>query len=160
MCSSDLEWANRRRANGREEPYRVRYWGLGNEMYGPWQIGQKSADDYVREARQWAKVLTWTDPAIELVSCGENGVSEWDDVVISGLAEFVRWHSIHLYTGSDDYWANVLAPHQAERAMRVTAALIEKARYQQKIGHPIHIAYDEGNVWFRVRVGLTGLEER
>jgi alpha-L-arabinofuranosidase len=154
------EWANKRRENGRQEPYRVRYWGLGNELYGPWQIGQKSADDYVKEARQWAKVLMWTDPSIELVSCGENGWSEWDDTVITGLAEFVRWHSIHIYTGSDDYWADVLAPHQTERAMRITAALIEKARYQQKISHPIDIAYDEWNVWFRERDGPAGLEER
>ncbi|HEX6448195.1 MAG TPA: alpha-L-arabinofuranosidase C-terminal domain-containing protein [Trebonia sp.] len=158
--TGNTEWANKRRENGRQEPYRVRYWGLGNELYGPWQIGQQSAEDYVKEARQWAKVLTWTDPSIELVSCGENGWSEWDDTVITGLAEFIRWHSIHIYTGSDDYWGDVLAPHQTERAMRITAALIEKARYQQKISHPIHIAYDEWNVWFRERDGPAGLEER
>jgi alpha-N-arabinofuranosidase len=158
--TGNTEWANRRRGGGHEEPYRVRYWGLGNEMYGPWQIGQKSAADYVTTARQWAKVMTWTDPSIELVSCGDTGVSDWDETVIPGLAEFVRWHSIHIYTGSDDYWANVLAPHQAERAMRITAALIEKARYQQKISRPIDIAYDEWNVWFRERDGRTGLEER
>jgi alpha-L-arabinofuranosidase len=158
--TGNTEWANKRRAGGREEPYRVRYWGLGNELYGDWQIGQKTAAEYVTQARQWAKVLTWTDPSVELVSCGENGWSEWDDTVITGLAEFVRWHSIHIYTGSDDYWADILAPHQAERAMRITAALIEKARYQQKISHPVHIAYDEWNVWFRERDGPAGLEER
>ena len=158
--TGNTEWANKRRENGHEEPYRVRYWGLGNELYGSWQIGQQTAEDYVKEARQWAKVLTWTDPSIELVSCGENGWSEWDDTVITGLAEFVRWHSIHIYTGNDDYWADVLAPHQTERAMRITAALIEKARYQQNISHPIHIAYDEWNVWFRQRDGAAGLEER
>lgn len=158
--TGNTEWANKRRENGRQEPYRVRYWGLGNELYGSWQIGQQTAEDYVKAARQWAKVLTWTDPSIELVSCGENGWSEWDDTVITGLAEFVRWHSIHIYTGNDDYWADVLAPHQTERAMRITAALIEKARYQQNISHPIHIAYDEWNVWFRERDGVAGLEER
>jgi alpha-N-arabinofuranosidase len=31
-------WADRRRANGRGEPWRVTYWGLGNEMYGDWQV--------------------------------------------------------------------------------------------------------------------------
>jgi alpha-L-arabinofuranosidase len=158
--TGDTEWANRRRANGHDAPYGVRYWGLGNEMYGPWQIGQKSAEDYVKQARQWAKVLSWIDPSIELVSCGESGWSDWDEVVVPGLAEFVRWHSVHLYTGSEDYWSNVLAPHQAERAMRITAALIEKARYSQKISHPIHVAYDEWNVWFREREGPAGLEER
>jgi alpha-N-arabinofuranosidase len=154
------EWAERRRGNGHEIPYGVRYWGLGNEVYGPWQIGQMSAQDYVKTARQWAKVLTWTDPAIELVSCGETGWSDWDEVTIAGLAEFVRWHSIHLYTGSDDYWANVLSPHQAERAIRIAGALIEKARYNQRISHSVHIAFDEWNVWFRERSGISGLEER
>jgi alpha-L-arabinofuranosidase len=158
--TGNTEWANRRGSNGHTDPYRVRYWGLGNEMYGSWQIGQQSAEDYVKNARQWAKVLSWTDPSIELVSCGEFGWTDWDEEVIPGLAEFVRWHSIHLYTGSDDYWSNVLAPHQTERAMRITAALIEKARYNQKIRHPIHIAYDEWNVWFRERDGRAGLEER
>jgi alpha-L-arabinofuranosidase len=158
--TGNTEWANRRRNNGHEGPYRVRYVGLGNEMYGSWQIGQLSAADYVKQARQYAKVLSWTDPDAELVSCGETGWSDWDEVVIPGLAEFVRWHSIHIYTGSEDYWTNVLAPHQTERAARITAGLIEKARYNQGIKHPIHIAYDEWNVWFREREGIEGLEER
>jgi alpha-L-arabinofuranosidase len=158
--SGDTEWASRRRDNGHSDPYQVRYVGLGNEMWGSWQIGQLSAVDYVKKAREFAKVLTWTDPSVELVSCGENGWSDWDEVVIGGLAEFVRWHSIHIYTGSSDYWTNVLEPHQSERAARIAAALIEKTRYNQRIAHPIHIAYDEWNVWFRERDGTTGLEER
>jgi len=158
--SGDTEWASRRRENGHPDPYRVRYVGLGNEMWGSWQIGQLAAADYVTKARQFAKVLSWTDPRVELVSCGESGWSDWDEVVIGGLAEFVRWHSIHIYTGSSDYWTNVVEPHQAERAARIAAALIEKARYNQRIGHPIHIAYDEWNVWFRELDGTKGLDER
>ena len=41
--TGDTYWANQRRANGHEAPYGVKLWGLGNEMYGPWQIGQLSA---------------------------------------------------------------------------------------------------------------------
>lgn len=152
------EWARLRRENGHEEPYGVRYWGLGNEMYGPWQIGALSAEDYVKQAREFAKVMSWTDPSIELVACGENGLSDWDRIVVEGLADKVRWHSIHIYTGTEDYWTNILSPHQAERAMRRTAALIANTRYCQKLRHPIHIAYDEWNVWFRERE--EGLEER
>ncbi len=87
-------------------------------MYGPWQIGALSAEDYVKRAREFAKVMSWTDPEIELVACGENGLSDWDRIVVDGLADQVRWHSIHIYTGSDDYWTDVLSPHQAERALR------------------------------------------
>jgi alpha-L-arabinofuranosidase len=158
--TGDTYWANQRRANGHEEPYGVRLWGLGNEVYGSWQIGQMSAADYVTAARQFAKVMTWTDPTIELVSCGETGWSDWDRTVIEGLAEFVRYHSLHIYTGSEDYWTNVLAPHQTERALRITSAIIEQTRYNQRISHPIYVAYDEWNVWFREREGKEGLEER
>lgn len=156
--TEDTDWVRRRRDNGHEQPYGVRYWGLGNEMYGPWQIGALSAQDYVVRARQFAKVMSWTDPEIELVSCGENGLSDWDRVVVEGLADLVRWHSLHIYTGSEDYWTDVLTPHQAERAIRRTAALIEDTRFRHKIAHPIHITYDEWNVWFRERE--AGLEER
>ena len=89
--------------------------GSGTRCTG-WQIGQMSADDYVKTARQWAKVLKWTDPGIELVSCGQTGWTDWDQTVIAGLVEFATWHSLHIYTGHDDYWPNVLSPHQAEPA--------------------------------------------
>jgi alpha-L-arabinofuranosidase len=158
--TGDTYWANRRRSGGHPEPYRVRYWALGNELYGSWQIGALSPEAYVTKAREWAKVLRWTDPEIQLVSCGENGWSEWDRIVIDGLVSQVDFHSIHIYTGSDDYWSDVLAPHQAERALRTCQALIDRARYLQRVDHPIHVAYDEWNVWFRERAPESGLEER
>jgi alpha-N-arabinofuranosidase len=151
--SGDTYWAGRRRGNGHLEPYRVRYWGLGNEMYGDWQIGQLTAADYVTRARQWASALKRLDPDICLVSCGQTGLDEWDRVVIDGLAPFVGLHSVHLYTGAADYWSNVLAPHYAERALSVAAALIERARYLQRIEHEIGVAYDEWNVWYRTDDG-------
>jgi alpha-N-arabinofuranosidase len=152
-------WTNLRRANGHPEPYNIRYWGLGNEMYGRWQIGALSAEDYVKKAIEAAKVMKWTDPSIQLVSCGQNGWNDWDRIVLEGLAPYVDYHSIHLYTGSPDYDRNVFAPHQAERALAICQALIDQVRYNQKIDHPIYVAYDEWNVWYRARGAASRLEE-
>jgi len=153
-------WANLRRKNGHEEPYGVKYWGLGNELYGNWQIGALNAEDYTKRAIEFAKVMKWTDPTIQLVSCGKNGWNDWDRVVLEGLARYIDFHSIHIYTGSSDYYSNVLAPHQAERAIDICQALIERVRYTQRIEHPISIAYDEWNVWFRTQNDIhPGLEE-
>ena len=157
--TGDTYWANLRRQNGHEEPFGVKYWGLGNEMYGNWQIGALTAEEYVRKAREFAKVMRWTDPSIELVGCGLGGASDWDRIVVEGLAPFVDYHSVHLYTGSDDHWSNVLAPHAADRALRIVRSTIERARHEQGIEHPIHVAYDEWNVWFRARTAETNLEE-
>ncbi len=156
-------WANLRRKHGYPDPHRVRYWGLGNEMYGGWQIGNLSAEDYVKKARAFALVMKRTDPAIQLVGCGHNGWSEWDRVVIDGLAPFMDYYSIHLYTGHADHYATVCQSHQAERAIRICAALIERARHAQRIPHPIAIAFDEWNVWYRTRSHedrVAGVEER
>ncbi|HVB96160.1 MAG TPA: alpha-L-arabinofuranosidase C-terminal domain-containing protein [Chloroflexota bacterium] len=153
-------WANLRRANGHPEPYGVKYWGLGNEMYGAWQIGALPAEDYVKKAIEFAKVMKLTDPSIQLVSCGQNGWNDWDRIVVEGLARYVDFHSIHIYTGSHDYYRNVFEPHLADKALRICEAIIEQVRYNQKIEHPIHIAYDEWNVWYRQRGRSSGLEER
>jgi alpha-N-arabinofuranosidase len=118
-------------------------------MYGPWQVGALSAGEYVRTATRWARAIKRLDPDVILVSCGMTGWDDWDRIVIDGLAPLVGLHSVHLYTGSDDYWTNLLQPHQAERAIRSTRALIERAAYLQKITQPPRIAYDEWNVWFR-----------
>ena len=161
--TGNTHWANLRRANGHPEPHNVKYWGLGNEMYGTWQIGASTAEEYVRKARQFASIMKMTDPNIELVSCGQWGWTDWDRTVIDGLAPYVRYHSIHIYTGSGDYWRNVLMVQQADRALRICEGLIERARHQQRLQHPIGIAFDEWNVWYRTRADeqrRIGLEEQ
>src|SRR6187431_3208175 len=161
--TGNTSWANLRRAHGHPEPHRVRYWGLGNEMYGGWQIGNLEARDYVKKARAFAMVMKRTDPSIQLIGCGQNGWSEWDEVVLDGLAELVDFHSIHLYTGHPDHYVTVMQSHEAERAVRICTALIERVRRRKQIAHPIHIAFDEWNVWWRTRSHedrVGGVEER
>jgi alpha-L-arabinofuranosidase len=152
-------WSERRAENGHVQPYKVTWWGLGNEMYGEWQVGALSAEEYVREATRWARAIRMIDPNVKLVSCGKTGWDVWDRVVIDAMAGIVDLHSIHIYTGSEDYWTNVLEPHQAERAIALTRAAIEGAAYRSRIARAPRIAYDEWNVWFR-SVGTSSLEER
>ncbi|MFV0251769.1 MAG: alpha-N-arabinofuranosidase [Beutenbergiaceae bacterium] len=147
-------WADRRARNGRTEPYDVKLWALGNEMYGEYQVGQLTAEEYVRKARSFANVMKRTDGSIKLISCGRNGRSDWDRTVLSGLADVVQFHSIHIYTGSSDHWVNVLSTHAAERALRSMRALIDDITYEQGIEHEIKVAYDEWNVWYRYTEGI------
>ncbi|MBA3274612.1 MAG: alpha-N-arabinofuranosidase, partial [Chloroflexia bacterium] len=110
-----------------------------------------SADDYVKKAVEFAKVMLWTDPSIELVSCGLDGSSAWDRTVLEGLAKFVRYHSIHIYTGNADYAENVYQPHIAEWQLDTMRTEIDRVRKHQGIEHEIKVAYDEWNVWYRAR---------
>lgn len=122
--------------------YGVRYWGLGREMHD----GRRTAAEYVVQARRWAKALRRIDPGLRLISCGRTGLDDWDRDVIDGLAPHVDLHGIHIYTGSADYWSHVLAPHYAERALSVAGALIDRARYVQRIEREIYVACDEWGI--------------
>ena len=73
-CNGDMHtyWADKRRENGREAPYNVKLWCLGNEMDGPWQICSKTATEYGRIACETAKLMKMFDPTIETVACGSS----------------------------------------------------------------------------------------
>ncbi|KAL1660115.1 glycoside hydrolase family 51 protein [Schizophyllum commune] len=99
--SANTYYANLRRKNGHEQPHNVKYWSLGNEVWGPWQVGQMEAQDYAKKAYQWAKALRLLDPNIKIIACGETGYADWDRVVLKKLAPVVDYHSIHIYTVSE-----------------------------------------------------------
>ena len=61
-----------RQQNGRKDPWKVKYWGLGNEIDGPWQMGHRSAEDYGKFALEAAKLMKWTDPNVQLIAAGSS----------------------------------------------------------------------------------------
>lgn len=158
-CNSDRDtyYANLRRANGREKPYNVKYWALGNETWGPWQVGQLSKEDYAKKAFQWAKALKIVHPDITLILCGKTGYDDWDRYVLQECIQYTDMHSIHIYTCANDHLANVTAPKSAERAIQITASLIELALINHVPGYtapnsiprraPPKICFDEWNMW-------------
>ncbi|TAQ87829.1 hypothetical protein B7494_g3862 [Chlorociboria aeruginascens] len=156
-------YANLRRKNGHEEPYNIKYWALGNEMWGPWQVGQMTSTDYSKTASQWAKALKLLDPTLILILCGETGHSSWDHEVLKACIPYIDMHSIHIYTCSNTHLPNVTAPLSAERAIQTAVSLIDIARIENKIPpsvKPTKICFDEWNVWDPVRApGEQGAEE-
>ena len=64
------EWRAR---NGRPEPWGVKWWSIGNEMYGDWQLGHMPLQDYVKKHNRLARAMLAKDPAIKLVGVGAVG---------------------------------------------------------------------------------------
>src|SRR5436309_2221848 len=99
-------WADQRRKNGREQPYKVKYWSLGNEIDGPWQLGHKSAEDYVKFALEAAKAMRRADSSIKLIASGSSNFGqggnwvEWNRTVLDGLKNEVDYISLHTYIGN------------------------------------------------------------
>src|SRR5205814_336324 len=115
-----------------------------------------TAEEYVREATRWARAIRMLDPRAKLVSCGMNGWNEWDRVVIEGMSSLADYHSLHIYTGSDDYWTNVLQPPQAERAIRSSQAALEMAVDVSGNGPVVSPELPAGAGGWPLRVGDLG----
>ena len=68
--SDKTEWGAKRAANGRKEPYGVKYWAVGNEMYGHWQRGHMARDQYTVKHNMFVDLMRKVDPDIYIVAPG------------------------------------------------------------------------------------------
>lgn len=153
-------YADLRASHGHRDPYDVKYWCVGNEMDGPWQIGHLEMDEYARKAREAAKMMKWHDPSIKLISCGSSNnkmptYPEWDRVTLETCWEQVDYHSIHYYAGN---WENDSASYLAlavelEDFVDTMAATLRYAKAKRRSKHDVYLSWDEWQVWYKDRSG-------
>ncbi|MBP8302896.1 MAG: alpha-N-arabinofuranosidase [Phycisphaerae bacterium] len=156
-------YAELRRSHGYPEPHHIRYWSLGNEMDGPWQMGHLNAEDYCKKAREAAKLMRRTSPEIRLIAAGSSNYragadpDDWNSTVLHELRDEVDYIALHIYvgnTGNNTY--NFLAtPLVMEQRTRVVQGMIDREMVHANRADrgPIRIAWDEYNVWYRARGG-------
>ena len=167
-------WADQRRKNGREKPYNVKIWGLGNEIDGPWQLGHKNAEDYSKFALEAAKAMRRVDDSIKLIASGSSNFGgnadwvAWNRTVLEHLRSEIDYISLHTYIGNphSDFESFLAHSIDMDQRIEVVDGLIKAAQAGMRNPRPIYIAYDEWNVWYRARTsgseyatGATRLEE-
>lgn len=57
-----------RAANGHPAPYGVKIWGIGNEMYGPWQWGHMDVTQYPDKHNLFVRAMRKVDPGIKVIA--------------------------------------------------------------------------------------------
>jgi alpha-N-arabinofuranosidase len=145
-----------REKNGRQQPWSVKYWGLGNEMDGPWQMGHRSAEDYGKFALEAAKLMKWTDPSIKLIAAGSSNYAAdwtgWNRTVLQYLNHHADYLSMHMYVGNRDnnYYEFLASSLELAERTKIAEGIIRDA-LRDTPKHPIYIAWDEWNVWYRAR---------
>jgi len=150
--------ASKRAENGHPEPFNVKYWGIGNEMYGAWQIGHLDAVNYAKRTVEFAKLMRRVDPTIRLVAVGCDR-DDWNYEVLKTAGEYVDYISLHKYYGhEEDYYTVVASPLDAERSLKHLSGLIDAAMAAKK--RKVEIAFDEWNVWRREANRETGYTQK
>jgi alpha-N-arabinofuranosidase len=171
--SEDTSMTRLRRQNGRQQPFKVTYWGLGNEMDGPWQMGHRSAEDYGKFALEAAKLMKWTDPNIKLIAAGSSNFGPdadwtgWNRTVLDYLKNHADYLSLHLYVGNagNDFGEFMASSLELDDRIKTAEGTIRAALSGLPPSRRIYIAWDEWNVWYRARNGAAergrrALEER
>ncbi len=141
-------YAKLRAKNGHPEPYRVKYWGVGNENYGEWQVGHRSAKEYAKVLREYAHFMKIVDPSIKIIAVGADE-PEWDLEVVKTAGKYIDYISNHQYLGSDDYYHTVASVYWVKRRLEVLRSVIETAQPLLREEERVKIAFDEWNIWYR-----------
>ena len=153
-CNADIptNLVLERMANGRQEPWNVKLWGVGNENWGCG--GNYEPESYALEYRRYSSMLRHLDRSIEMVVCGHT--TEWNARCLETLKNHlgsVDHFSIHRYWingghGTEfseaDYYTLVREAEETEDFIVETRALIEAVNTN---GKKIGIALDEWGVW-------------
>jgi len=144
-----------RRSHGYPKPHNVKYWGIGNEVDGHWQIGYKTPGEYARSFTEFGKVMKWVDPGIKLVA---SGISDWQgewvkrvELLLEQAGNFIDYLSLHWYIGNatDDFEAYMAVSELLEERLSACEGLVRAVALERRIKRPIRLAVDEWNVWYR-----------
>jgi len=163
-CNVDkgTKWSDLRRAHGYEQPHSVKYWCMGNEMDGPWQMGHCTASEYGRKARDAARQIRVLDPTLKLIACGSSNTILptyllWDREVLEECYDQVDGISLHNYYGNTPQLtgnssARFLAMNlDMERQIHEVAAVCDYVQGLIKSPKRLWLSFDEWNIWYRAR---------
>ncbi|MEP6852119.1 MAG: alpha-N-arabinofuranosidase [bacterium] len=151
------ELSDTRIKNGAADPFGVRLWCLGNEVDGPWQVGQKSASEYGRLAAETAKAMRLVDPSIELVACGSssrksNTFASWDAAVLEETYDVVDYLSLHCYFEERSDLASFLASAvDMDAFIGEVIATCDFVKGRRRSAKTMKLSLDEWNVWYEER---------
>jgi alpha-N-arabinofuranosidase len=95
--TSDTEMGKLRADNGHPEPYGVRYWEVGNELYGGWQIGSCTPEEYAERYEAFQNAMLEVDESILLIGNGQN--LNWNEPILKRKGTLVRSLSTHRLVG-------------------------------------------------------------
>ena len=147
-------------AHGWEKPHGIKFWCLGNEMDGPWQMEHKTRDRIrPRSPREAAKMMRWVDPTIELAACGSSGRNMPTFGQLGGrrcsstpsiMSSTSRCTPISTTTGGDTA-AFLASPDLMDSFIEEVVAIADAVAARRRSNKRIMLSFDEWNVWYRTR---------
>jgi len=142
------EYAKLRQAHGQEKPLHVKYWSIGNENYGFWEIGRKTPQEWGPLVHRCAQLMRAADPDIKLLAAATKK-PEWSMPLLQGAGQDLNYVAVH------EYWFNLpksgaMPPYKdcvkhcdgPERTIAEVLKILDDAGCRGRV----KIAFDEWNL--------------
>lgn len=161
--TSKSAWAQQRRKDGREKPWKIPYLGIGNELWG---CGGNMTADYAADVyrRYRAFVQVGGDQHMQMIAPGANGSDyHWTQVMMEKAAKYMDGISLHYYTiprkGDDmmsatDFdqatWIDTLSKALfMDTLIKKHSAIMDKYDPEKRVALDV----DEWGTWFKATPG-------
>jgi alpha-N-arabinofuranosidase len=144
--STETYWGEKRAKNGSSKPFGVKYWGIGNEMWGNWQLGHMQVQHYVLKQNWIVDKMREVDPNIVCIASGDIG--PWSTALLKGSHDHMNFMAEHFYCQEK--------PDLAAHVRQIPDNIRRKAEWHRKTrqelpelkGKDIRIAMTEWNYWY------------
>ena len=160
-CNLEFEGRNAkaRISHGFVKPFNVKYFSIGNENYGSWEIGAYDAKEWAKLVTESAKMLLRVDPTVEL-SAAALPDPEWNLELLRHAGKYLKWISIHQYWDAI-HNTNDLASYEVCMAYTadLTSSIDKTLGILTATGNThIKIAFDEWNLrgWYHPNIHSSG----
>lgn len=101
--STSTTYGAMRATNGHVEPYALKYWCVGNEMQGDWQMGHMPIGQYTKVHNSFVDAMRVADSSIIVTGCGDNA-SYWSESMLAQCGDRMDYIGEHLYAErSEDF---------------------------------------------------------
>lgn len=172
--SGDAPMSRLRRENGREEPWKVPFWGIGNESWGCG--GNMRAEYYADLARQYSTYCRehdgnkfykiagganvddyhWTETLMKTLGdlgCGCNPRHFFDAISLHNYTIFPEWENKGRATEftDDDYWGTMAAAFRTDELLTRHGNIMDVYDPSKRIG----LVLDEWGTWWQVEPGTN-----
>jgi len=155
-AAAQLEYANGstdtlmgalRAKNGEPEPFNVRYWCIGNEMWGDWQLGYMKLEHYVQKHNWVVDKMREVDPDIITIASGNAG--PWSEGLLKNCSDHIDMIAEHFYVWND-------IPNVTKHVSQISDNIKQKVQFHRDLrqtldtlkGKDIRIAMTEWNYWY------------
>ncbi len=151
---ADSVFGSMRAKNGHPEPYRIKYWDIGNEMFGDWEIGHCDSNEYVQRYLRFYWAMKEKDNGLCFLACAGDGnflSQDWNRTILEKLREAVQVLCLHMYAphihseihdNKAIYYGVAAAPEKYAKILAAAKKSVEEAGEKE---NPVRLGVTEWN---------------